>query len=113
MVLEFQKILKPIQVYMLSNAGFNNFAQKSSLGGVLALLLLFAVFGTGLGPDGHGLTEKTLNQSSFTYSTTFVTTTLPRIQALGTSLLSAYPWLSMALGLAQIVLDVWKNFKPT
>ena len=43
MVLEFQKILKPIQVYMLSNAGFNNFAQKSSLGGVLALLLLFDV----------------------------------------------------------------------
>ena len=56
MVLEFQKILKPSRVYMLSNAGFNNFAQKSSLGGVLALLLLFAVFGAGLGPDGHGLT---------------------------------------------------------
>ena len=58
MVLEFQKILKPIQVYMLSNAGFNNFAQKSSLGGVLALGLLLAVYGPGLGPDGPGCPEK-------------------------------------------------------
>ena len=29
------------------------------------------------------------------------------------SLLSAYSWLSMALGLAQMVLDVQKNLKPT
>ena len=29
------------------------------------------------------------------------------------SLLSAYSWLSMALGLAQMVLDVQENIKPT
>ena len=58
MVLEFQKILKQIQVYMLSNAGFNNFAQKSSLGGVLAHGLLLAVHGPGLDPDGPGCPEK-------------------------------------------------------
>ena len=58
MVLEFPKILKPSRVYMLSNAGFNNFAQKSSLGGVLALRLLVAVYGPGLGPDGPGCPEK-------------------------------------------------------
>ena len=28
-------------------------------------------------------------------------------------MLSAYSWLSMALDLAQMVLDVWKNLKPT
>ena len=38
---------------------------------------------------------------------------LPKNQALGESLLSAYSWLSMALGLAQMVLDVRKNLKPT
>ena len=63
MVLEFQKTHKPIQVYTLSNVCFNNFAQKSSLGGVLALL--------------------------------------------------PYSWLSLALDLAQMVLDVRKNIKPT
>ena len=59
------------------------------------------------------MSGKTLNQPSFTCWTTSVTTTLPRKQALGASLLSAYSWLSMALGLAQMVLDVWKNLKPT
>ena len=43
----------------------------------------------------------------------FATTTIPRNQALGASLLSAYSWLSMALALAQMVLVVWKNNKPT
>ena len=28
-------------------------------------------------------------------------------------MLSTYSWLSWALGLAQMVLDVWKNLKPT
>ena len=42
-----------------------------------------------------------------------VSTTIPKIQALGWSLLSAYSWLSMALDLAQMVLDVRKNLKPT
>ena len=28
-------------------------------------------------------------------------------------MLLAYSWLSMALGLAQMVLDVWENIKPT
>ena len=37
--------------------------------------------------------KKTSNQSSFTYWTIFVTTTLPRIQALGMSLLWANTWL--------------------
>ena len=40
-------------------------------------------------------------------------TTLPRNQALWASLLLAYSWLSMALGLAQMVLDVQKNLKST
>ena len=43
----------------------------------------------------------------------FVSTILPRNQALGMSLLWAYSWLSMALGLAQMVLDFRKNLKPT
>ena len=34
------------------------FAQKSSPGGVLALGLLLAVYGPGLGPDGPGCPEK-------------------------------------------------------
>ena len=56
---------------------------------------------------------KTLNQPSVTCLTTFFKTTLPKNQALGASLLSAYSWLSMALDLAQMVLDVRKNLKPT
>ena len=36
---------------------------------------------------------------------------MPRNQALGVSLLSAYSCLSMALGLAQMVLDVKRRFK--
>ena len=58
MVLEIQKNLKPIQVYMLSNVCYINFAQNSSPGGVLALGLLLAVYGPGLGPDGPGCPEK-------------------------------------------------------
>ena len=49
---------KPIQVYMLSNVCYINFAQNSSPGGVLALGLLLAVYGPGLGPDGPGCPEK-------------------------------------------------------
>ena len=58
MVLEVQKNLKPTLIYMLKNLCFNNFAQKSSPGGILALGLLLAVYGPGLGPDGPGGPEK-------------------------------------------------------
>ena len=44
---------------MLSNICFNNFAQKSSPGRILALGLLLAVCGPGLGPDGPGRPETT------------------------------------------------------
>ena len=58
MVLDARKNLKPTQFYMLSNLCYNNFAQKSSPGGVLALGLLLAVYGPGLGPDGPGCPGK-------------------------------------------------------
>ena len=58
MVLDVQKNLKPTQFYLLNNLCYNNFAQKSSPGGVLALGLLLAVYGPGLGPDGPGCPEK-------------------------------------------------------
>ena len=57
MVLDFRKNLKSTQLNMLNNICFNNFAQKSSPGGVLALSLLLAVYGPGLGPDGPGCPE--------------------------------------------------------
>ena len=50
--------LKPIQVYMLSNFCVTKCAQKSTPGGVLALLLLLAIYGSGLGPDGPGEPEE-------------------------------------------------------
>ena len=58
MVLDVQKSLKPTQFYLLNNLCYNNFAQKSSPGGVLNLGLLLAVYGPGLGPDGPGCPEK-------------------------------------------------------
>ena len=58
MLLDVRKNLKPTQFYMLNNICFNNFAQKPSPGGVLALGLLLAVYGPGLGSDGHGCPEK-------------------------------------------------------
>ena len=58
MVLDVQKNLKPTQLYMLNILCYNNFGQKSSPGGVLALGLLLAVYGPGLGPDGPGCPEK-------------------------------------------------------
>ena len=58
MVLENRKNLKPTQFYMLNIFGFNNFPQKSSLGVVLALGPLLAVYGPGLDPDGPGGLEK-------------------------------------------------------
>ena len=58
MVLEVLKNPKPTQVYMLNNLCYINFAQKSSPGAVLALGLLLAVYGPGLGPDGPGGPEK-------------------------------------------------------
>ena len=58
MVLEVRKNLKPTKFYMLNTFGFNNFPQKSSPGVILALGLLLAVYGPGLGPDGPGCPEK-------------------------------------------------------
>ena len=58
MVLDVGKNLKSTQFYLLNNLCYNNFAQKSSPGGVLALGLLLAVYGPGLGPDGPGCPEK-------------------------------------------------------
>jgi len=58
MVLDAQKKLKPTQFYLLNNLCYNNCAQKSSPGGVLALGLLLAVYGPGLGPDGPRCPEK-------------------------------------------------------
>ena len=58
MVLDVQKIFILTQFYMVNNICFNNFVQKSSPGGVLALGLLLAVYGPGLGPDGPGCPEK-------------------------------------------------------
>ena len=58
MVLNVQKIFILTQFYMLNNICFYNFAQKSNPGGVLALGLLLAVCGPGLGPDGPGGLEK-------------------------------------------------------
>ena len=43
----------------------------------------------------------------------FGSTILPRNQGLGASLLSSYSWLSLALDLAQMVLEIRKNPKPT
>ena len=72
-ILEVRKKLKPTQFYMLNNLfsnlqptkfymlnifGFNNFLQKSRPGVVLALSLLLAVYGPGLGPDGSEGPEK-------------------------------------------------------
>ena len=58
MVLDILISFKPTQFYMLNNICFNIFAQTSSPGGVLALGLLLAVYGPGLGPDGPGCPEK-------------------------------------------------------
>ena len=58
MVLDVQKNFKPTQFYMLNNICPNNFAQKSSPWGALALGLLLAVYCPGLGPDGPGGPEK-------------------------------------------------------
>ena len=56
--LEVRKCLKPTQFYLLKIFCLNNFPKKSSPGGVLALGLLLAVYGPGLGPDGPGCPEK-------------------------------------------------------
>ena len=58
MVLEVRKCLKLTQFDMVNIFCLNNFPKKSSPGGVLALGLLLAVFGPGLGPDGPGGPEK-------------------------------------------------------
>ncbi len=57
-VLNVGNHLKPIKFYMLSNFCVTKCAQKSTLGGVLALLLLMAIYGFGLGPDGPGEPEE-------------------------------------------------------
>ena len=57
MVLEVQKNLKPTQFYLLHNLCYNNFAQNSNPGGILALGLLLAVYGPGLGQVGPGCPE--------------------------------------------------------
>ena len=46
MVLEVRKHLKPTQFFIPNSVSFYNYAQKSILWVVLALVLLLAVFGT-------------------------------------------------------------------
>ena len=58
MVLEIWKNPKPTQFNMLNIFDFYNFPKKSSPGVVLAVSLLLAVYGPGLGPDGPGYPEK-------------------------------------------------------
>ena len=58
MVLVVWKSLKPIHFYMLNIFNLNNFPKRLNPGGVLALGLLLAVYGPGLGPDGPGGPEK-------------------------------------------------------
>ena len=57
MALDVRKNPKPSQFNILNIIDLNNFPKKSSPGVVLALGLLLAVYGPGLGPDGHGCTE--------------------------------------------------------
>ena len=54
MVLEVRMSLKPTQFYIMYIFCHNNFPKISSPGGVLALGLLLAMYGPGLGPDGPG-----------------------------------------------------------
>ena len=58
MVLEVRNYLKPTQLFIPNSFCFYNFAQKSIPCVVLALVLLLAVFGPGLDPDGPGGPEK-------------------------------------------------------
>ena len=58
MVLDVWKKPKPTLFMILDNFCFNNFVKYSSPGGVLALGLLLAVYGPGLGPDGPGGPDK-------------------------------------------------------
>ena len=64
MVLNVWKFFEPTLLYMLNTICIHNFAQKSSPGGVLALGLLLAVCGPGLGPDGPGC-PKNLKPTQF------------------------------------------------
>ena len=50
---------------MLNIFDFNNFPKKSSPGVVLALGLLLAVYGPGLGPDSLGGAEKNPKPTKF------------------------------------------------
>ena len=61
MVLAVRKYLNPTQLIIPNKFCFKNFAQKSIPGRVLALGLLLGVLGAGLGPDGPGCPETTLN----------------------------------------------------
>ena len=58
MVLDVRKNINPTLFIMPNSHYFNNLAQKLIPGGVLALGLLLAVCGPGLGPDGPGCQEK-------------------------------------------------------
>ena len=58
MVLEVGKNPKLTWFYMLNIFCLNNFPQKSIPGVVLAICLLLAVYGPGLGQDGPGGPEK-------------------------------------------------------
>ena len=58
MVLDVRKNLKPTQFFILNSFCYNNFAQNSIPGEVLALALHLGVFGAGLHPDGPGCPEK-------------------------------------------------------
>ena len=57
-VLVVWKSFKPTHFYMLNIFCLNKLPKKLNPGSVLALGLLLAVYGPGLGPDGPGGPEK-------------------------------------------------------
>ena len=86
MVMDIRKHLISTYFIIPNNFCFNNFSKKSIPGDVLALGLLLAVYGPGLGPDVPGCRDKPyVNQPSWSSLTTLSSTTFLKNQSLGMS----------------------------
>ena len=117
MVQEFRKNLKPTQFFIPTSFCFYNFAQKSILWVVLALVLLLTVFGAGPGPgldpDGPRGLEKPKTIPVFHFQQLLLTQLCPEINPLGCPCSRPTPGSLWCLDLTQMVLAVRKKLKTT
>ena len=107
MVMDIQKQLKITIFIIPNNFCFNNIAKKSFPGTHRGPALLLGVRGSGPHPDGHGHPETTKIILFYSTQQLLLQQHYQKVIPWDTSGSMPYTWVSEALDLAQMVMDIF------